>query len=165
VEEVLDQQEIYARQARRMQTALRLTIVPLVAVLALVLFLGRGGDAAGKPVTTKHGVTTQGREFKLGVDAHGRPSAFSTQLVALCPNGNQIGMPWDPSVAEGVRFQRDGDKLHVQESGQGWKLALDGTVAEDGSTRGNVSLVVHVTPKTKPAFDCSSPHVRFFAGR
>jgi hypothetical protein len=147
-----------------MQTALRLSILPLVAVLALVLFLGHGDDAAGKPVTTKRGVTTQGREFKLGVDSHGRPSAFSTQIVALCANGNTIGMPWDPSVAGGVPFARDGDELHVEETGDGWKLSLDGTVAQDGSTRGTVSLVVHITPKSKPAYDCRSPHVRFFAG-
>jgi hypothetical protein len=154
----------YARQARRMQNALRLSILPLAAVLALVLLLGRGDDAAGKPVTTKRGVTTQGREFKLGVDSKGRPSAFSTQIVALCPNGNMVGMPWDPSAADGIPFDRKGDKLHVHESGDGWKLALDGTVAKDGSTRGTVSLAVHITPKSKPAFDCKSPHVRFFAG-
>src|SRR4051794_11640946 len=148
-----------------MQNALRLSILPLAAVLALVLFLGRGDDAAGKPVTTKRGVTTQGREFKLGVDSHGRPSAFSTQLLAICPDGSMISMTWDPSVAGGVPFTRDGDNLRVKESGDGWKLSLDGTVAKDRSTRGNVSLIVHVTPKTKPAYDCRSPHVRFFAGR
>lgn len=154
----------YARQARRMQTALRLAILPLVLILALVLFAERGDGAPGKPVTTKRGVTTQGRAFTLGVDSHGRPAAFSTQLVALCPNGNIITMPWDPSAADGVPFERDGDKLHVAESGQGWKLSLDGTVAKGGSTRGTVSLVVHITPKSKPAYDCTSPHVRFFAG-
>ena len=154
----------YARQARRMQNALRLAIFPLVLVLVAVLLLDRGGDEPGKPVTTKRGVTTQGREFKLGVDSHGRPAAFSTQLVALCPNGNMIGMPWDPAAAEGVPFERHGDKLHVGETGDGWKLALDGTVAKDGSTRGTASLIVHITPKSKPAYDCTSPHVRFFAG-
>jgi hypothetical protein len=135
-----------------------------VLVLAAVLLLGRGDDRPGKPVTTKRGVTTQGREFKLGVDSHGRPSAFATQIVSLCPNGNMIGMPWDPSASDGVPFRRDGDKLHVEETGDGWKLALDGTVAKDGSTRGDVSLIVHITPKSKPAYDCRSPHVRFFAG-
>lgn len=154
----------HARQAQRMQTALRLSIVPLVLVLAAALWFGRGDDAPGKPVTTKLGTTTQGREFRLGLDAHGHPSAFSTQLVARCPGGHLITMPWAPTAASGVRFDRDGDKLHVGEHGEGWKLALDGTVAKDGSARGTLSLIVHVTPKTKPAFDCASPHVRFFAG-
>jgi hypothetical protein len=154
----------YARQARRIQLAMRLSILPLAAVLAAVLFLGHGDDAVGKPVSTKLGVTTQGRQFKLGLDSNGRPAAFSTQLVALCANGNMISMPWDPAAADGVKFARNGDKLHVQETGDGWKLALDGTVAEDGSMRGNVSLLVHITPKSKPAYDCTSPHVRFTAG-
>jgi hypothetical protein len=159
-----DRTEEYARQARRMQTAMRLAIVPLVAVLAAILFLGRGDDAVGKPVTTKLGVTTQGRQFKLGLDSKGHPSAFATQLVALCPNGNMIGMPWDPAAVDGVRFARDGDRLHVQETGDGWKLSLDGTAAEGGSMRGSLSLVVHIAPKSKPAYDCTSPHVRFSAG-
>jgi hypothetical protein len=154
----------HARQAQRMQTVLRLLVVPLVLVLAVALWLGRGDDAPGKPVTTKLGVTTQGREFRLGLDAHGRPSMFSTQLVASCPNGHLITMPWTPTAASGVPFERDGDELRVGEQGKGWKLALDATVAKDGSARGTVSLIVHVTPRTKPAFDCTSPHVRFFAG-
>jgi hypothetical protein len=160
----VDVLETDERQARRAAKLLRLVFYPLAALLLAVLLLGRGDDAAGKPVTTKRGVTTQGREFTLGVDSHGRPSAFSTKLLAICPNGSMIGMTWDPSVADGVPFTRDGDSLRVQESGDGWKLSLDGTVAKDGSTRGHVSLIVHITPKSKPAFDCTSPHVRFFAG-
>src|SRR5215208_2147198 len=59
----------------------RLALLPLVVVLAAVLLLGRG-DAAGKTVTTKLGVTTQGREFRLGLDSDGRVSRFSTALSA-----------------------------------------------------------------------------------
>src|SRR3954452_303196 len=145
-----------------MQNALRLSILPLAAVLAAVLVLGRGDDAAGKPVTTKRGVTTQGRELKLGLDSHGRPSAFATQLVALRPNGRAIGMPWGSSPSDGVPFERDGDKLHVAQTGNGWEAPLDGTVT-DGGLRGALARIVHTRPKTKPSFDCKSPHVHFFA--
>jgi hypothetical protein len=141
----------------------RVALFALAAVLAAALLIGRD-HAAGKPVTTKLGATTQGREFKLGLDAKGRPAAFDTTLLANCPTGRQIGMPWNPADGDPVRFERDGDRLRVQESGDGWKLVLDGRTTEAGGLRGGLSLVVHVTPKTKPAYDCTSPNVRFFAG-
>jgi hypothetical protein len=141
----------------------RLALIPLVAALAAILLLGRG-EAAGKTVTTKLGVTTQGRQFKLGLDAKGRPGTFSTELTALCPTGTQISLPWDPSDGDPVPFDRDGDRLHVQERGDGWELELDGRTTESGGMRGTLSLVMHITPSKRPAFDCRSPHVRFSAG-
>lgn len=141
----------------------RVVLFTVAAVLAAVLWLGRD-HAAGKPVTTKLGATTQGREFKLGLDAKGRPAAFDTTLLAMCPTGRQIGMPWNPSDGDPVHFKWSGDRVHVAESGDGWRLALDGTKTPAGGLRGGISLVVHVTPKTKPAYDCTSPNVRFFAG-
>jgi hypothetical protein len=155
--------DLQQRRARRAARIVRFAFYPLVVALAAVLLLGRD-HAAGKPVTTKLGATTQGREFKLGLDKKGRPAAFDTALLAICPSGRTIGMPWSPTDGDPVRFERDGDRVRVQESGDGWKLALDGRMTDGGGLRGAVSLVVHVTPKTKPAYDCASPHVRFFAG-
>ena len=155
--------EPVAHTAPRAARLLRFALYPLAALLVAALLLGRD-EAAGKPVTTKFGTTTQGREFRLGLDKKGRPAKFSTWIIASCPTGRTIGMPWDPADGDPVRFKRDGDRLHVQESGDGWKLQLDGTMDDRGGIRGTVSLVVHVTPKTKPAYDCTSPHVRVFAG-
>jgi hypothetical protein len=155
--------EVESHPAHRVASILRLALLLLVAAVAAVLVLGRD-HAAGKPVTTKLGATTQGREFKLGLDKDGRPAAFDTELLALCPTGRTIGMPWNPSDGDPVRFAWNGDRVHVQESGDGWKLALDGRKTPGGGLRGDISLVVHVTPKTKPAYDCTSPHVKFFAG-
>ena len=144
--------------------AARLAIVPLLALLAgAVLLVGRG-DAAGEPVSTKLGATTQGREFELGVDAKGRPAAFSTALAALCPTGRFVEVPWDPTDGDPVPFERDGDRVRVREEGEDYELELDGTVDEKGGMRGRMSLVVHVTPRTKPAYDCTSRNLRFFAG-
>lgn len=143
----------------------RLGLIGVLAlVLVAVLWIGRD-DTPGAPVKTKLGTTTQGRAFKLGLDAKDRPSAFSTDVAAICPSGTTISMPWDPSVRDGIRFERRGDRLHVAERDTGYELAMDGRVAGDGGLRGTLLLVVHVRPKTKPAFDCTSPHVRFFAGR
>jgi hypothetical protein len=144
--------------------AARLAIVPLLALLAgAVLLVGRG-DAAGEPVSTKLGATTQGREFELGVDAKGRPAAFSTALAALCPTGRFVEVPWDPTDGDPVPFERDGDRVRVREEGEDYELELDGTVDENGGMRGRMWLVVHVTPRTKPAYDCTSRNLRFFAG-
>jgi hypothetical protein len=145
--------------------AARVAILPLVLALALVavLLLGRD-DAAGKPVTTKLGTTTQGREFKLGVDSHGRVAAFSTQVAALCPTGRFVEVPWDPTDGDPAPFERDGDRVRVREVGEDYELELDGTVDSRGGMRGRMSLVVHVTPRTKPAYDCRSKNLRFFAG-
>jgi hypothetical protein len=160
----VDVLETDERQARRAAKLLRLTFYPLAALLIAVLLLGRGDDAVGKAVSTKLGATTQGREFRLGVDAEGRPSRFSTQITALCPNDTTIGMPWDPDSQDGIPFRRERDRLHVAESGDGWKLSLDGTAGAGGGLRGTLSLVVHITPKRGAPYDCTSPHVRFFAG-
>ena len=152
-----------ARRARRVARIVRLAFYPLAALLAAVLLLGRD-EAAGKPVTTKYGATTQGRAFELGLDADGRPGAFSTEVSASCPDGTQIAMPWDPSDGDPVPFERDGDRLRVAERGDGWELALDARVGERGGLRGTVSLVVHVKPERRAAFECRSPGVRFSAG-
>jgi hypothetical protein len=141
----------------------RLSIVPLAAILVAVLLLGRG-EAVGKPVASKLGTTTQGREFRLGLDAKGLAAAFSTEIAAVCPNRNVISMPWDPTDGEDTRFHRHGDELRVQESGDGWKLALDGRSTGGGGIRGTLSLTVHITPEKGAPYDCASPHVRFFAG-
>ena len=155
--------EVQQRRAHRAAHILRFTLLLLAAAAAAVLVLGRD-HAAGKPVTTKLGATTQGRAFKLGLDKDGRPAAFDTELVAVCPNGHQIGMPWNPADGDPLRFRWDGDRVRIEESGDGWKLALDGRKTPGGGLRGSVSLVIHVTPRSKPAYDCASPHVKFFAG-
>jgi hypothetical protein len=143
----------------------RLGLIGVLAlVLLAVLWIGRD-DTPGAPVKTKLGTTTQGRTFKLGLDAKDRPAAFSTDIAAVCASGTTISMPWDPAARDGIRFERHGDRLHVEESDTGYKLAMDAQVAHDGGLRGTLLLVVHVRPKGKPAFDCTSPHVRFFAGR
>jgi hypothetical protein len=144
--------------------AARMAIVPLVLLLAVaILLLGRD-HAAGKPVATKLGTTTQGREFELGVDADGRAAAFSTQLAALCPTGRYVEVPWDPTDGDPSPFERDGDRVRVREVGEDYELELDGIVDRRGGMRGRMSLVVHVTPRTKPAYDCKSKNLRFFAG-
>ena len=160
----MDVLETDERQAHRAAKLLRLAFYPLAALLIAVLLLGRGDDAAGKAVSTKLGATTQGREFKLGLDAKGRPAAFATEIIALCPNHTTVGMPGDPDAQDGVAVERDGDRLRVKESGDGWALTLDGTVREGGALRGTLSLVVHIRPKRGASYDCTSPHVRFFAG-
>jgi hypothetical protein len=147
------------RHARRAGRWIRFAFYPAAAVLAAVLLLGRD-HAAGAPVTTKYGATTQGRVFKLGLDKQGRVAAFDTELVALCPNGHTITMPWSPAEREGVHFRRDGDDLRVTERGEGWEQELDAST-EGGGLSGTMKLVVHVTPKTRAAFDCVSKHLRF----
>ena len=139
-------------------------LVLLVAVVSagMVAMRDRG---PGKPVATKYGVTSQGREFAVKVDGDGQPVAFSSEIAALCPSGRMASMPWSPSEADGVPFHRAGDKLTVAERGELWELELDGTVAKDGALRGTMSLVLHVKPKTRAPYDCTSPRVRVSAGR
>ena len=91
-------------QANRLAKWMRLAIVPLVLVLAAILLVGRGDAVAGKPVKTKYGATSQGREFQLRLDDKGRPASFSTELVARCPTGRLVNMPWDSVDGDGVRF-------------------------------------------------------------
>jgi hypothetical protein len=143
----------------------RLVIVALVALLVgVVLLVLAHDDAAGEPVATKLGATTQGRQFELGVDAKGRPAHFATEIVAQCPTGRSVSVPWDPTDGDPVPFERDGDRVRVREEGQDYELEMDGTVDAKGGMRGRLSLVVHVTPRTKPAYDCASKNLRFFAG-
>ena len=111
---------------------LRLAILPLAAVLVAVLLLSSHDEAAGKPVKKRYGITTQGLAFELGVDAEGRPSTFSTTLVARCPSGHKVTMPWDSADGDGVRFRRDGDRLRVAERSKLWELELDGRFDEQG---------------------------------
>ena len=142
---------------------LRIAILPLAAVLVAVLVLSARDEAAGKPVEKRHGTTTQGLAFELGVDADGRPSTFSTTLVARCPSGRSISLPWDAADGDGVRFRRDGDRLRVAERSKLWELELDGRFDEKGAVSGSLRVVVRVKPKTKPAFSCVSKNVRFTA--
>jgi len=151
------------RRARRAARIARLVFYPLAAVVAAVLLLGRE-EAAGKPVTTKYGATAQGRQFELGLDGKGRPAAFATSVGAICPRGSLIEMPWALGPDDAVPFERDGDRLRVREQGDGWKLALDASVGERGGLRGTVSLVVRITPKRAPAYDCASERIAFSAG-
>ena len=147
-------------QANRLAKWMRFAIVPLVLVLAAILLLGRGDAVAGKPVKTKYGATSQGREFRLRLDDKGRPASFSTELVALCPTGRMVTMPWDSADGDGVRFVRDGDRLRVAEQSKLWKLALDAR-REGGVLRGTLELVVHVQPETRDPFDCVSKGITF----
>jgi hypothetical protein len=149
-------------QARRTTFWLRVAIVPLIAVLAAVLLLGRD-VAAGKPVKTKYGSTTQGLGFELGVDDDGRAATIATDIVARCPSGRTISMPWDSVDGDGVRFRRDGDRLRIAERSKLWELALDGRYDDKGTLGGTLRLVVHVEPKTRAPFDCASKNVRFTA--
>ena len=151
-------------QANRVAKWMRLAIVPLVLVLAAILLLGRGDAVAGKPVKTKYGATSQGRECQLRLDDKGRPASFSTELVAICPTGRLVTMPWDSVDGDGVRFVRDDDRLRVTESGDGWKLGLDARSTGKGGLRGKLTLVVHVKPETRVPFDCTARGVTFFAG-
>lgn len=142
---------------------LRLSILPLAAMLIAVLLLGARDSVAGEPVRTLHGTTTQGLAFELGVDDEDRASAFSTTLVARCPSGRTLSMPWDSADGDGVRFRRDGDRLRVVERSELWELELDGRFDGEGSILGSLRVLVRVKPKTKPAFDCVSEDVRFSA--
>ena len=142
---------------------LRLAILPLAVALVAVLLLSTHDEAAGKPVEKRHGTTTQGLAFELGVDADGRPSTFSTTLVARCPSGRSISLPWDAADGDGVRFRRDGDRLRVAERSELWELGLDGRFDGKGAVSGSLRVVVRVEPKTKPAFACVSKGVRFTA--
>lgn len=142
---------------------LRLAILPLAAVLVAVLLLSAQDEAAGKPVKTRYGSTTQGLAFQLGVDDEGRPSTFATTIVARCPSGRTITMPWDSVDGDGVRFDRDGDRLRVLERGELWELELDGRFDEKGTIDGSLRVVVRVKPKTEAAFSCVSKGVRFTA--
>lgn len=143
---------------------LRFAFIALLAlVLAAVLWIQRD-DTAGKAVTTKYGVTSQGREFKLGIDADGRTSTFATELAATCPTGTTIAMPWDPTDRDPVAFERHGDRLHVAERGEGWAFRLDARVGERGGLRGTVRLDMHLTPKGRAPVDCTSKDVRFSSG-
>ena len=151
------------RRARRAARIFRLAFYPLAAIVAAVLLLGRE-PAVGKPVTTKFGATSQGREFKLGLDEKGRVAAFDTSLGAICPRGSLIEMPWNVQPADNVPFERDGDRLRVRETGDGWTLSLDGRVDERGRMTGKLKLVVRIEPKRSAAYDCVSPDVTFRAG-
>ena len=142
---------------------LRLSILPLAAMLVAVLLLGARDSVAGEPVRTLHGTTTQGLAFELGVDDEGRASAFSTSLVARCPSGRTLTMPWDSADGDGVRFRRDDERLRVAERSELWELELDGRFDGEGTVRGSLRVLVRVKPKTKPAFDCASKDVRFSA--
>ena len=142
---------------------LRLAIVPLAAVLVVVVLMATRDEAAGKPVETRYGQTTQGREFKLGVDEEGRPSTFNTTIVARCPSGRTISMPWDSADGDGVRFRRDDETLRVVERGKLWELELDGRFDDEGTLTGSMRVLVRVRPETKPAFECVSKDVRFTA--
>ena len=151
------------RRARRAGRWVRIVFYPLAAVLAAVLLLGRD-EAAGAPVTTKFGSTNQSRQFEIGLDKDGRVATFDTTIVASCPSGRQIAMPWDPADGDPVRFKRDGDRLRVAEHGDGWELGLDARVTDKGGLRGKLKFVVHVKPKTRAPFDCTARGVTFFAG-
>jgi hypothetical protein len=151
------------RNARRAGRWLRFAFYPLAAVLAAVLLLGRD-EAAGAPVTTKFGSTNQGRQFEVGLDKKGRVATFDTDVVATCPSGHRIAMPWNPIDGDPVRFERDGDRLRVAERGDGWALGLDARSTGKGGLRGKLTLVVHVKPKTRAPFDCTAPGVTFSAG-
>jgi len=142
---------------------MRLAILPLAAALVAVLLLSSHDEAAGKPVEKRHGITSQGLAFELGVDAKGRPSTFSTTLAARCPSGRTVSLPWDSVDGDGVRFRRDGDRLRVAERGELWELELDGRFDDKGAISGSLRVVVRVKPKTKPAFACASKNVRFTA--
>jgi hypothetical protein len=146
-------------------TWIRISVLALVlvaVVAAVSLWRDRG---PGKPVATKYGATSQGRAFFVKLDADDRPVAFETSLGALCPTGRMVEMPWAPVDGDGVHFQRRGDRLHLAEHGDGWRQEIDAEVGAGGRLRGTMTLVVHVTPKTRAAFDCRSPKVRFSAGR
>lgn len=136
----------------------------LLAVVGAAVTLGRGGGP-GEPVATKYGVTSQGRAFELKLDDDAEPVAFDTELAAMCQSGRMVSMPWSAEARDGVPFRRAGGTLHVAERGDTYELALDATVAEDGALRGTMRLVVHVRPQTRAPFDCTSPRVRFSAGR
>jgi hypothetical protein len=142
---------------------LRVPLVLLLCAGAVVFALGydRG---PGEPVATKYGSTTQGRAFELRLDADGRPVSFDTTLSARCPDGRTITMPWAPVDGDGVVFRRDGERLRVKESGDGWKLSMDATVAGSGALRGVAELSLHLTPRKHAPVDCASPQVRVTAG-
>ena len=139
-----------------------LVLALLAAAAAVVVGRDRG---PGKPVATKYGVTSQGRAFQLKLDRHDRPVSFITELGAMCPSGRMLSMSWDETDGDGVVFRRTGTKLRVAEKGETYELALDATVARNGALKGTASLVVHVRPKTRAPYDCSSPRVRVAAGR
>jgi hypothetical protein len=89
---------------------LRVPLVLLLVGVLTALLLATGIEhGPGKPVATKYGATSQGREFSLRVDADGTPVAYDTELAALCPDGRSISMPWAPVDGEGVRFERRGE--------------------------------------------------------
>lgn len=143
---------------------LRVPLVLLLCAGAVVLALSydRG---PGEPVATKYGSTTQGRAFELRLDEDGRPVSLNTTLTARCPDGRAISMPWEPVDGDGVVFRRDGDRLRVKESGDGWKLSLDATLAGSGALQGVAQLALHLTPAGRAPVDCSSSRVRVRAGR
>jgi hypothetical protein len=143
---------------------LRFGFIALLALgLVAVLWMQRD-TTAGKVVTTKYGVTTQGRQFKLGIDGKGRTGSFATEVAAICPTGTTIAMPWDPTDGDPAPFERHGDRLHVAERGDGWALRLDARVNEHGGLRGTVRLDMHLTPKGHAPVDCSSKDIGFSAG-
>ena len=146
-------------------TWIRISVLAAIFVVVSVVSLSRLETGPGKPVATKHGVTSQGRAFELRVDADGDAVAFDTTLTAICPGGRLIAMPWSPVDGDAVHFRHDGDRLRVAEWGDGWRLELDAKVGGGGALSGTMTLVVHVRPKTRAAFDCRSPKVRVSAGR
>jgi hypothetical protein len=143
---------------------LRFGFIALLGLVLVAVLWTQRDTTAGKAVTTKYGVTAQGREFKLGIDAKGRTSTFATEVAAICPTGTTISMPWDPTDGDPAPFERHGDRLHVAERGDGWALRLDARVNERGGLRGTVRLDMHLTPKGRSPIDCSSKDVRFSAG-
>ena len=143
----------------------RLSVLVLVLVAATAAIVVMGGRGPGTPVATKYGVTSQGRAFEVEVDDHGQPVAFSTEVAAMCPSGRMVSMPWAPVEADGIAFRRAGGRLRVAERGDTYALALDATAARSGAVKGTMTLVVHVRPKTRAPYDCTSPKVRVSAGR
>jgi hypothetical protein len=145
-------------------TWIRISVLVALLVVVSVVSLSRLDTGPGAPVATNKGVSSQGRTFVVRVDDRGEPVAFDTAVTALCPGGRTISMPWSPVDGEGVRFERDGDALHVAEHGDGWALELDATTSRGGTVRGTMRLVVHVRPTSRAPFDCASPEVRVSAG-
>ena len=97
-------------------TWVRISVLVLFTAAATAVLVVAGVDRSpGKAVATKYGATSQGREFALKLDRDHTPVAFDTELVALCPSGRTVSMPWSSVDGDGVAFRHAGDKLHVAE--------------------------------------------------